>query len=500
MKTFKVQPPSFREVSNPKGLTRARAALGRSVAATRGCDAPSQNVGATPPSRENSATSFAWAVGLRFPNPRCGRMQCRATSLGILSCALVAAFSLGSGSVAAQNAFLKVNLVSDISSLAANTDTNLVNPWGIAASSTSTFWVANNRKGLSTLYDGSGAPQSLVVTVPPPSGPGPSAPTGVAYYGGTSFQISPGNPARFIFATADGTISAWNPASGTSAIQMIIGTAIYKGLAIASTGSGDFLYAANFKNGTIDVFNGNFAAAALAGSFTDPVLPSGYAPFNIQNLNGRLYVAYAHQNASGTNDLPGAGNGIVDVFDFNGIFVQRLITGGALNSPWGLALAPSTLAGFAGNLLVANSGDGRINAYNPTNGVLNDVLRDGGGNPLVIQGLHGLIFGNGGNGGDPKTLYFTAGIAGSGSVGDHGLLGSLAQGAESPRLSIARTATNTVRVFWPSPSTGFNLQFNTNLTTPSWATPAETFYDDGTNKYILVSPPVGNRYYRLYKP
>ena len=435
------------------------------------------------------------------------RIHCTPLHSRPVAIALVAGLSLASGNVSAQNAFLKLNLVSDISGLAANTDTNLVNPWGITSSSTSPFWVADNRKGLSTLYDGSGVPQSVIVTVPPPSGAsGPSAPTGVAYYAGASFQIAAGTPARFIFATANGVIAAWNPASGTTALRMVdnsVSGAVYKGLAIAVTASGDFLYAANFHSGTIDVFNSSFSPTTVAGNFTDPVIPAGYAPFNIQNLNGKLYVAYARQNASGTNDLPGPGNGIVDAFAFNGIFLQRLVSNGPnspLNSPWGLALAPATLAGFEGNLLVGNSGDGRINAFNPTNGVLTDVLRDGGGSPLVIEGLRGLIFGNGGNGGDPKTLYFTAGIAGGGSLGDHGLLGSLVQGGAPPLLSIARTNPNTVKIYWPSPSTGWNLQVNTNLATTNWVAPAESVQDDGTNKFIIVNPPAGQRFHRLFKP
>jgi uncharacterized protein (TIGR03118 family) len=422
-----------------------------------------------------------------------------------LACSAVA-LSLVCRDVRAQNMVLRSNLVSDIAGLAANTDTNLVNPWGIASSSTSPFWVADNAKGLATAYDGSGALQSLMVRVPSPAGSsGRSGPTGVAFYGGSSFQFT-GNPARFLFATADGVIAAWHPALGSSAVRVVdngsIG-AVYKGLAIASTASGDFLYAANFKNGSIDVFDGHFAPVALAGSFTDPILPSGYAPFNIQNLDGKLYVAYARQNASGTNDLPGPGNGIVDVFDFAGNFARRLVTGGPLNSPWALALAPPTLAGIEGNLLVANSGDGRINAFNPTNGVLTDVLRDGAGNPLVIDGLRGLIFGNGGNGGDPETLYFTAGIAGGGAIGDHGLFGALTQRVERPPLSIERTY-GSVRVFWPLPGTGFVLDQTTNLVSPpatnSWVQVPFPYQTNLTHISVTQPAAVGNEFYRLRKP
>ena len=223
-------------------------------------------------------TSETYLHGTGFVG--CGQRRIFFTTVFLVCSA--AAFSLASRNAHAQNAFQKSNLVSDISGLAANTDTNLVNPWGITSSSTSPFWVADNGKGLSTVYNGTGTLQSLVVTVPPPGGSsGRSAPTGVAYNGGSSFQVA-GNPARFIFATADGVIAAWQPALATTAVRMVDNSAIgaiYKGLAIANTASGDFLYAANFKNGTIDVFDSNFAPVTVPGAFTDPILPSGYAPF-----------------------------------------------------------------------------------------------------------------------------------------------------------------------------------------------------------------------------
>jgi uncharacterized protein (TIGR03118 family) len=199
--------------------------------------------------------------------------------------------------------------------------------------------------------------------------------------------------------------------------------AVYKGLAIGANSSGDFLYAANFAQGRIDVFDGTFAPTSLAGSFTDPNLPSGYAPFNIQNLGGSLFVTYAVK--IGNDDIPGVGNGIVDVFDLNGNLSRRLISNGVLNSPWGLALAPPDFGEFSNALLVGNFGDGKINAFDPnapdpTNALLG-TLSDSNGNPIVIDGLWGLIFGNGGNGGDKNLLYFTAGADGE----THGLFGSL---------------------------------------------------------------------------
>lgn len=305
-------------------------------------------------------------------------------------------------------------LVSDVSGLANYTDLDLKNPWGIASSATSPLWVSNNASGVATLYNGAGVKQGLVVTIPPPAGGTSSGtPTGLVFNGGSSFQVGPGNPAHFLFATQDGTISGWN--SGTTAIRKVDNSgssASYTGLALGNNGSGDFLYAANFSGGVINVFNSTFAPTTLGGSFTDPSLPSGYVPFNIQNLNGKLYVTYAPQSGTG---------GIVDVFDLNGNFLSRLAKDGALDSPWGLALSPANFGQYSNALLVANHGDGRINAFDPTSGVLLGTLQDAYGD-IVIDGLWGLIFGNGGSGGDPNLLYFTAGPDG----GTHGLFGTVA--------------------------------------------------------------------------
>jgi uncharacterized protein (TIGR03118 family) len=311
------------------------------------------------------------------------------------------------------------NLVSDVPGLAAYTDPNLKNPWGLSSSATSPFWVANNGTGLATLYNGAGVTQPLVVTIPPPAGAqGPATPTGVVFNGSADFFLFPGIPARFLFATEDGTISGWNPgASPTNAILKVDNSsagAVYTGLALGNNGLANFLYAANFSSGNIDVFDSNFSPAFLSGNFTDPNLPAGYAPFNVQNIGGRLYITYAPPGA-------GPGQGLVDIFNMDGSFVQRLISNGALNSPWGLALAPADFGQFSNTLLVGSSGDGRINAFDPLTGDLIGTLQDTNGD-IVINGLWGLIFGNGGSGGDPNILYFTAGP----DEGQHGLFGSLA--------------------------------------------------------------------------
>ena len=324
--------------------------------------------------------------------------------------------------------FAETDLVSDIPGRAAFTDPNLVNPWGIAYSPTGPFWASDNGTGLSTLYNGAGTQQALVVTVAPPAGSQlPATPTGVVFYGGSGFPVLAGQSARFIFATEDGTISGWNfSANATHSILTVDNSgvgAVYKGLAIGNNGAPNFLYAANFHAGKIDVFQeSNFGPASLAGNFTDPGLPAGFAPFNIQNLGGVLYVTYAKQNITGTEDVAGAGNGFVDRFDLNGNFLGRVVTMGQLNSPWGLALAPSAFGTFAGDLLVGNFGDGRINAFNPANGAFVGTLSDLNDVPLEISGLWAITPGNGGDGGATSDLYFTAGIEDE----QHGLFGKIA--------------------------------------------------------------------------
>jgi uncharacterized protein (TIGR03118 family) len=335
-------------------------------------------------------------------------------------------------------AYEETNLVSDIPGFAAVTDPNLVNPWGIASSSTSPFWVSDNGTGVATLYNGSGQPQSLVVTIPPPSGSPvgtTAAPTGVAFNTTPDFSLPTGGAARFIFATEDGTIAGWN--GGTSAsLQVQAPNAVYKGLTIGSNSSGNFLYAANFQAGTIDVFNSAFGpATGFAGKFTDPTLPAGFAPFDIQNIGGNLLVTYAKQDAAKHDDVAGPGNGFVDVFDANGNLLKRLISNGLLNSPWGLALAPGSFGPFGNDLLVGNFGDGTINAFDPLTGTSLGTLLDASDQPITIEGLWGLRFGNGGNGGDPNTLFFTAGIPGpGGEVEDNGLFGSIAPVPEPATL------------------------------------------------------------------
>jgi uncharacterized protein (TIGR03118 family) len=319
-------------------------------------------------------------------------------------------------------AYLQTNLVSDLPGMAAHTDSNLVNPWGIAIDQNG-LWVADNHTGVSSIYDGNGTPQSLVVTVPPAAGGTGGSPTGIVYNSSNDFQIAPGFVARFIFATEDGTISGWE--GGTNAFLEVDNSAsgaVYKGLAIGNNGTSNFLYAANFREGRIDVFDGAFAPTTLAGSFSDPTIPTGYAPFNIQNIGGVLYVTYALQDVDAHDDVPGLGHGFINKFDLNGNFITRFTSQGTLNSPWGMAAVFSGFSVFTQALLVGNFGDGRINAFDPTTGAFLGQLADTSGHAISIEGLWGLqstysFFQSVG------VLHFTAGIAGPDQVEDHGLFG-----------------------------------------------------------------------------
>ncbi len=297
--------------------------------------------------------------------------------------------------------FTQTNLVTSA------TDPDLINPWGISFSSSSPFWVSDNGTGKATLYNSNGVKQGLVVTMPAGSEPI----TGSVFNGTSTFGSD-----LFIFSSENGTIAGWRGALGTTAETLfIVPNAVYKGLAISV--AKDTLYAANFRSGAIDLFN----SVGLTGSFTDPTAPAGYAPFNIQNVGGKLYVTFAVQDPAKHDDVGGLGNGLVDIFDPVTHVFSRLVSFGVLDSPWGLAVAPSTFGDFAGGLLVGNFGDGKIHAYDRTSGALLGTLSDVANNPLINPGLWGLTVGNGGNGGSPNALYFTAG----GAQEDTGVLGRI---------------------------------------------------------------------------
>jgi len=343
----------------------------------------------------------------------------RPSSLAV-SVILAATLTIGAASPVRAQFYKQHNLVSDGAVPADLVDPALVNAWGLAASPTSPWWVADNGTDKSTLYNGyTGAKVALTVSVP-------GAPTGIVFNGGSGFVIPAHGTARFIFAGEDGTISAWS--GGTQAFVVVDNSAagaVYKGLAIARTVSGDFLYAANFHTGAVDVFNATFAPVVGAG-FRDPTLPAGYAPFGIQNLGGAIYVTYALQDAEGHDDVPGEGHGYVNAFDTAGNLLRRVASSGPLNSPWGLALAPADFGKFSSDLLVGNFGDGRIHAFDPRLNQAGEFQHRGPlhsteGRPIEIEGLWGLGFGNGGGAGPTTTLFFTAGPFDE----QHGLFGSL---------------------------------------------------------------------------
>jgi len=312
--------------------------------------------------------------------------------------------------VSAHAQYTQTNLVSDGFVPAAHIDPNLVNPWGLAFNSTGPFWIADNGPSVSTLYNSTGTPfpvaNPLVVNVLPPD----SAPTGLVFNGGTGFTVTKNGvtkPALFIFVTEGGQISGWNPqVDPTHAIVASDESdegAIYKGAALMD----NHLYVTNFTGGTVDVYNSQFHEFA---HFTDSHVPAGYKPFGIEPIgNHMLAVTFALK--SGDDDVAGPGHGIVDLFSEGGFLIRRFATGGALNSPWGIAVAPGSFGPASNKLLIGNFGDGRINVYSQT-GVFMGPLRDTNGDPIVNDGLWSIRFGNGGLAGDTHTLFFTAGING----------------------------------------------------------------------------------------
>ncbi len=312
------------------------------------------------------------------------------------------------------------------------TDDDLVNTWGLALNPAGLFWLANNGTDTATIYTGDGVAQTLVV--PLPAG---AAPTGVTFYSGNNFILDDGTsagPARFIFAGEEGEIFGWGPAisppgqpaSVVRAVDSSSGGAVYKGIALAITGSGERLYATDFRNRRVDVFDGAFEPVSLApAAFVDPHVPAGFAPFGIASIRGRILVTFAKRDATGEDDIAGPGLGFVSVFDTDGSFIARIGTRGPLNAPWGMAIAPAGFGRFGGDLLVGNFGDGRIIAYRIADDLRSafpeGLLRKSDGRPIVIDGLWAINFGNGAAAAPLRTLFFTAG------PGDeqHGLFGRI---------------------------------------------------------------------------
>jgi uncharacterized protein (TIGR03118 family) len=318
-------------------------------------------------------------------------------------------------------------LVSDTGQGGTNKDTNLVNGWGIAFNPTGAAWVSDNGSGKSTLYLGTGATVPLVVTIPAGAASGSVAgsPTGIIYNDSTGFIVTKAvsasgggtttlsGAASFVFATEDGVIAGWSPAvdllNARVAVDNSAHGAVYKGLAIAGTGSALQLYATDFRNRRVDVFDATFKPVQLAGAFEDPRLPADYAPFGIQNINGDLYVTYAKQDAARHDDVPFEGAGYVDVYDSSGKLIRCFAAKGPLDAPWGLALAPASFGRFGGALLVGNFGDGIINAYDPRSGAHLGRLEDKSGKAIVLNGLWGIAFGNGLDAQPTNALFYAAG-------------------------------------------------------------------------------------------
>jgi len=314
-------------------------------------------------------------------------------------------------------------LVSDTAATnALHHDTNLVNAWGLAFNPQGFSWIANAGTATSTLYDGNGVPQSLVVTL------NKGNPSGIVFNGTSDFSITQAGvsgAAPFIFATLQGQISAWSPTvDGTHSLTIVDNAAsgaAYTGLAIDTGTGGDMIYAADFAKASVDVFSGTFSPVTTAGGFVDSTLPAGYAPFGIQQIGDKIYVAYAQPDPT-THEKVGAGLGLVDVFDKQGNLLSHLIpTGGALNAPWGIAMAPANFGKFSNMLLVGNFGDGKINVYDPTSGAMQGTLSNNDGTAIVVPGLWALQFGNGINAQPTNTLFYTAGPASE----QHGLYGRI---------------------------------------------------------------------------
>ena len=361
--------------------------------------------------------------------------------LGIV-CALTVVACGGGGGSAGQGippaamGFTDTALVSNSSTVLATAktiDANLQNPWGIALAPGAPFWIADNNNNLSTLYSGIGANETQAVTgsnnvgiaIPASAAGVPANPTGQVFNGGGGFLIPTNHgqeSALFIFDGEGGTISAWATDSGATAFTAYddgvangADHAVYKGLAVGTVGGAAFLYATDLHNNKVDVFDANFAKpAAMQGKFVDPNMPAGFVPFGIQALNGNLYVTFAQPDAAKHDETTGAGLGYVDVFDFSGNFVNRFASAGALNAPWGIAMAPAGFGSLQGDVLIGNFGDGTISIFSPNGTALANfegALMSTAGQPITFPGLWSLVFGNGDADKPVTTLFYTAGFA-----------------------------------------------------------------------------------------
>src|SRR6266702_4256484 len=376
---------------------------------------------------------------------RLGVKKRSALFAGAIVFSLLFALPLSLASAFSGHFYTKSNLVSDTPGVAATLDPNLVNPWGLSHSPTGPWWISDNNAGTSAIYTGGGTAVAPAVSIPSPSGEeSAGTPTGnvfnkVAVSKPQAFVVKQGStegPSNFMFATEDGTIAGWNKnvdsANAVIAVDRSAATdaqgdigAVYKDLAFGSHGDQQYIYATNFRFGTVEMFDEHFN---LVKSFTDPQIASTcpvqgqcYAPFGIQNIHGDLYVTFALQNSEKHDDQSGAGNGFVDVFRSDGTLQKRLIAHGSLNSPWGVALAPHDFGSASKHLLVGNFGDGTIDVYDTNTGGFDGQLKDQQGKPIQVDGLWGLAFGNNGQAGKKNELFFSAGIGDE----SHGVFGKI---------------------------------------------------------------------------
>jgi uncharacterized protein (TIGR03118 family) len=298
-----------------------------------------------------------------------------------------------------------------------------VNAWGLAYGPTTDFWVANQATATSTVYDGLGRRPAvpIVVSVPLMAGHTMVGPTGMVFNGSTGFLGD-----EFMVATLEGCICGWSTgATMTRRVDSSASNATYTGLALGNNGTANFLYAANLSTGTVDVFDSTYAPVSLgATDFVDPTLPTGFSPYNVSVLGGKLYVTYAKHDPAALRETTGAGLGYVSIFNLDGSFVRRVASAGSLNAPWGLAMAPASFGTFAGALLVGNFGDGHITAFNATTGAMMGQLSDANNAPLTINGLWGMSFGNDASAGYSNQLYVTAGT----QAETHGLFATISYG------------------------------------------------------------------------
>ncbi len=353
--------------------------------------------------------------------------------LALVVCTLALAFA---PAFARADSFTQTNLVSDIPGLGKTTDANLINPWGVSFNATSPFWTSNQGTGTATLFDGAGNINALVVTIPGVAAP-PTGPTGTVFNSGTGFTLSNGNSAVFVFDTLNGTIVGWNGGIGTTGQVMATTTgAVYTGLAEASNGVSTLLYAANSApGGGINVFNSSWTPTTVSGGFHDPNLPAGFVPFNIQAINGNLFVTYAQLGPGGVA-MPG---GFVDEFDANGNLLHRIASGGSLFAPWGVVIAPAGFGSLANDILIGNFGNGEILAFDPTTFAFVNTVDGSNGLPITNDNLWALETRTGGTNDNLNAVYFTAGINGE----KDGLFGELTATAPEPS-TIVGTASGLI--------------------------------------------------------